>query len=316
MNSGRVNRSMEEGSMSHYSRKPAEMRFPKQWEHMTFRQTRENLLDKGSIYGPVSKKSLPRPGHRDALTKEAADIGCKKERHFLRKVTGYPMSARISGSARAARRSLPTLRRPTANTICQEYQYVHNGLRGKMILNNKRFRHDLPEYHCDHSDEEKSHYCEVLGKRTCAGCIEETNKKMAAKYQNDAFPSIQTTAASLVAPRLSKALTKRNTNQSRELVSRQLSISNLDDADSPIPYRMSSALRQSRRVTIYNDTMIESLHRTLVRDRRMTLANLKDVSLNRKPSKLRYKAAPKNGSLLKFLFNGAGLTGDNVTTEQ
>lgn len=189
---------------------------------------------------------------------------------------------------------------------------MHNGLRGKMLLNSKKFRHDLPDCPYDHPDE-KSHYCEVLGQRTCADCIEETNKKMAAKYQNDAFPSIQTTAASLVAPKLSRALTKKSSNQSRDLVSRQLSISNLDDADSPIPYRMSSALRQSRRVTIYNDTMIESLHRTLVRDRRMTMATFKDVQLNRKTSKLRYKPAGKNGSLVNFLFNRLPTAGANDT---
>lgn len=249
---------------------------------------------------------MPRPGHRDVLTKEAADIECKEERKFVRKITGYPLSAHISGSAKA-KRSRSVRRRPTANTICQEYQYVHNGLRGKTILNSKKFRNDFREVACDHAEEDKAHYCEVLGRRTCADCIEHMNKEMAAKYQNDAFPSIQTTAASLVAPKLSKALTKSQRDKTRDLRSRQLSISVMGDADSPVPYRMSSALRESRRVTIYHDTMIDSLQRTLARDRRMTMANFKEMQIHRKPSRLRRKTTQPSGSLLNFLFNSNSL---------
>ena len=59
-------------------------------------------------------------------------------------------------------------------------------------------------------------FCDVLGPLSCSECIESTNRRIANDVQTAAFPAIDCTAASLVAPNLSqimmKSSYKRSTN--------------------------------------------------------------------------------------------------------
>lgn len=49
-------------------------------------------------------------------------------------------------------------------------------------------------------------YCEVLGPASCSACIEFTNKTMAEEVQRRLFPGIDSSANSLVAPRVAELL--------------------------------------------------------------------------------------------------------------
>ncbi|XP_041461093.1 uncharacterized protein LOC121412258 [Lytechinus variegatus] len=272
-------------AMKGYSRKPVKVKFPKCWEFMTQNQRRENVIDKYSIYGSDSPNStgLPIPGQRSAIVQESSDIGWREERGYIKRVTGFPPSACVNGIRNETKRRvrhLSPIRLPTANTICDEYNWMHNGVHGKMLLSNKKYRHilrsDLAE---THDPKQKLHYCEVLGQRVCADCIEHTNRTMAIEYQHEAFPEIEVTASRLIAPKLSKLLADRLKSAVPLPESEQQAQESglLGNAQSPPPYRQPSALRNQRHVTIYSDAMINSLHQTLKRDRRMTAETLHDV---------------------------------------
>ncbi|XP_003729504.2 uncharacterized protein LOC100893430 [Strongylocentrotus purpuratus] len=267
-----------------YARKPVPVKFPKCWEFMTLNQRRENVIDKHSIYGnPSNLTGLPIPGQRTAIVRELSDIGWREERGYIKKVTGFPLSACVNGMRNETKRRvrhLSPIRLPTANTICDEYNWMHNGVHGKMLLSNKKYRHILQSNLAEsHDEKQKLHYCEVLGQRVCADCIEHTNRKMAIEYQHEAFPEIEVTASRLIAPKLSKLLSDRlkSAVPSPEYNQQTMEAGLLGNAQSPPPYRQPSALRNQRRVTIYSDAMINSLHQTLKRDRRMTAETLHDV---------------------------------------
>ena len=53
-------------------------------------------------------------------------------------------------------------------------------------------------------------FCDVLGPLSCSECIESTNRRIANDVQTAAFPSIDCTAASLVAPTLSQIMLRSN----------------------------------------------------------------------------------------------------------
>ncbi|XP_033647769.1 uncharacterized protein LOC117307199 [Asterias rubens] len=284
--------------LSHYSRKPVTIKTPKSWEFHSHQQRRENWLDTNSIYAKKKNTTgLPRPGHRDLLTREATDITLREEQGYMRNITGYPVVPHISGSA-SHRRGRPILRRPTANTISHEYRWVHNGLNGKMTLTNKRYRHVLPPPLSNHQDSDSNlHYCEVLGQRTCYRCVEEANRQMAAEYQQEAFPSLEVTAASLVAPKLSKTLmlTRDVPRKVATAPQSQISMNPFDTASTPPPYRISSAFTQSHhQISISKDKMVKSLSKTLKRDNTM----MKDTSGSRKTPRLqRTRSKHSNSSL-------------------
>ncbi|XP_072181178.1 uncharacterized protein [Diadema setosum] len=275
-----------------YSRKPVRIKFPSCWEFMDFKQRRENLIDKYSIYNDQTRTlGLPVPGQRAGITRELADIGWREERGYIKRVTGFPLSACVSGlrneNHRRAR-NLSPIRLPTANTICDEYHWMHDGLHGKMLLSNKKYRHILASEEDNHDLSNKLHYCEVLGQRVCSDCIEHTNRTMAIEYQHEAFPEIEVSASRLVAPKLSKLLhlkTASNEKEAKDHKSKEshdnrqktMGMNILGDRGSPPPYRQPSALRNQRRVTIYQDTMINSLRQTLKRDRMMTAETLQDT---------------------------------------
>ncbi len=135
----------------------------------------------------ISFSRLPLPGHRSFIAKDTSDIGWKVEKNYIRKIEGPPESPHISGSARKGRRHM--LRQPTANSIYQEYKWVHNGLHGTMTLCNQKYRHYLPDRFNNHDDDELDlHYCEVLGQQSCATCVGITNRATAVEYQNETFP--------------------------------------------------------------------------------------------------------------------------------
>ncbi|XP_071499438.1 uncharacterized protein [Diadema antillarum] len=275
-----------------YSRKPVRIKFPSCWEFMDFKQRRENLIDKYSIYNDQTRTlGLPVPGQRAGITRELADSGWREERGYIKRVTGFPLSACVSGlrneNHRRAR-NLSPIRLPTANTICDEYHWMHDGLHGKMLLSNKKYRHILASEEDNHDLSNKLHYCEVLGQRVCSDCIEHTNRTMAIEYQHEAFPEIEVSASRLVAPKLSKLLHLKTASnekeakdhKSKESHDKQQKTTGMDilgDRGSPPPYRQPSALRNQRRVTIYKDSMINSLRQTLKRDRMMTAETLQDT---------------------------------------
>ncbi|XP_038053884.1 uncharacterized protein LOC119726306 [Patiria miniata] len=254
-----------------YSRKPARIKIPKSWQFLSHQQSRENWLDSHSIYAKKKNSNgLPRPGHRDLLTREATDIHLRKEQGYMREITGFPVIPHISGSANH-RRGRPILRRQTANNISQEYRWVHNGLNGKMVLTSQRYRHILPPPLSNHQETDSHlHYCEVLGRRTCSQCVEEANRQMAAEYQQEAFPGLEVTAASLVAPKLSKTMMSSRDGPRKQVTApeSQISLNPFDTATTPPPYRISSAFTQDRyQISISKDKMLKSLTKTLRRDR-------------------------------------------------
>ena len=215
---------------------------------------------------------LPLPGHRSHIAKDSSDIEWKLEKSYIRKMDGLPQSPHISGSARKGRRHI-MLRQPTANSIYQDYKWVHNGLHGKMTLCNQRYRHYLPDRYTNHDQNDDLHYCEVLGQKTCATCVAKTNRVTAAEYQNETFPGLRVSATDLIAPRLSKALTKRRTLETgSRSMSRHVqgtSLGAFNTAESPPPYRQGSSLiRDSSNVIISTDKMVKSLTMTLKRDKK------------------------------------------------
>ncbi|XP_022081085.1 uncharacterized protein LOC110974063 [Acanthaster planci] len=254
-----------------YSRKPATVKIPKSWQFLSQQQRRENWFDSHSIYAKKkNSNSLPRPGHRDVLTREATDVHLRREQGYMREITGFPVIPHISGSA-SHRRGRSILRRQTANNISQEYRWVHNGLNGKMVLTTQRYRHILPPPLSNHREKDSHlHYCEVLGQRTCSQCVEEANRQMAAEYQQEAFPGLEVTAASLVAPKLSKTMMSSRDSPRKQATApkSQLSLNPFDTATTPPPYRISSAFTQDRyQISISKEKMLKSLMKTLRRDR-------------------------------------------------
>ncbi|XP_072026081.1 uncharacterized protein [Amphiura filiformis] len=248
----------------YYSRRPPISKGPKSYEHLSKQQLRDNWVDYHSIYSRKRNVSgLPLPGHRSHIAKDASDIEWKVEKSYIRKMEGPPESPHISGSARKGRRRM--LRQPTANSIYQDYKWIHNGLHGKMTLSNQKYRHYLPDRYNNHDESEDLHYCEILGQKSCAICVAQTNRITAAEYQNETFPGIRVSATDLIAPKLSKTLTRRSVP---EVTSRSKSRHMMFDAtESPPPYRQGSSLIRGRaNIDISTEKMAKSLNMTLKRD--------------------------------------------------
>lgn len=264
--------------LPYISRRRPEVKLTKSYEHMSKQHLRENWLDLHSIYSRRRNTSgLPLPGHRSNIAKDASNIEWKMEKSYIRKMEGPPESPHISGSARKGRHR-NRIRQSTANSISQEYQWVHNGLHGKMTLNNRRYHHFLPDRYTNHFDDDDLHYCEVLGQKTCARCLANTNRLMAAEYQNETFPGIRVSATDLIAPRLSKTLTRRRATDAEQTRGATngggggggaTTLGGFDTAISPPPYRQGSSLVRGRsNVVISTDKMERSLQMLLKRDAR------------------------------------------------
>ena len=219
---------------------------------------------------------LPLPGHRSHIAKDASNIEWKTEKNYIRKMEGPPESPHISGSARKGRYRNRMVRQTTANSISQDYQWVHNGLHGKMTLHNRRYQDFLPDRYTNHFDDDGDdlHYCEVLGQKTCARCLENTNRLMAAEYQNETFPGIRVSATDLIAPRLSKALSRRRLTEDHQGTGAGgagggagAHLGGFATGESPPPYRKGSSLMRARsNVVISKDKMERSLRMLLKRD--------------------------------------------------
>ena len=120
---------------------------------------------------------------------------------------------------------------------------------------------------------------------------------MSAEYQQEAFPSLEVTAASLVAPKLSKTLASSK-DEPRKLATSpqsQISMNPVDTATTPPPYRIASAFNQNRhQISISKDKMVKSLSKTLRRDNTImtkTVGSGQAPRLQRTKSKL-YNSLP------------------------
>lgn len=60
---------------------------------------------------------------------------------------------------------------------------------------------------CDRPNAIACQFCDVLGPAACGMCIEATNRRISLEVEEAAFPAIDCSATSLVAPSLSKTMT-------------------------------------------------------------------------------------------------------------